>query len=216
MIFTYNKEHVGDVLMVIVKNSGDAKLDVERKGNVARVFLKKTGETVAWNIFEVSSMYEISERGQVFLTDDQVARLNQELQVQGFAEEIINDKEPKFVVGEIVEMVAHPDSDHLNICQVAVGNDKTVQIVAGAPNARVGLKTIVALPGAMMPKGNLIFPGELRGEKSFGMMCSPRELALPNAPQKRGVIELSDDQVVGAPFDPAKHWTRLPTTTANC
>lgn len=207
MIFTYNKEYVGDVLMVIVKNSGDAKLDVERKGNVARVFLKETGETVAWNIFEVSSMFEIAERGQVFLTDKQVARLNQGLHVQGFAEEIINDKEPKFVVGEIVEMVAHSDSDHLNICQVAVGNDKTVQIVAGAPNARVGLKTIVALPGAMMPKGNLIFPGELRGEKSFGMMCSPRELALPNAPQKRGVIELSEGQVVGTPFDPAKHWT---------
>ena len=115
MIFTYNKEHVGDVLMVIVKNSGDAKLDVERKGNVARVFLKETGETVAWNIFEVSSMFEIAERGQVFLTDDQVVRLNQELQAQEFTEEIINDKEPKFVVGEIVEMVAHPDSDHLNI-----------------------------------------------------------------------------------------------------
>ena len=207
MIFTYNKEHVGDVLMIIVKNSGDAKLDVERKGNVARVFLKETFQTVAWNIFEVSSLFEIEKRGQVFLTDDQVTRLNQELQAQGFNEEIINDKEAKFVVGEIVEMVAHPDSDHLNICQVAVGNDKTVQIVAGAPNARVGLKTIVALPGAMMPKGNLIFPGELRGEKSFGMMCSPRELALPNAPQKRGVIELSDDQVVGTPFDPAKHWT---------
>ena len=207
MIFTYNKEHVGDVLMIIVKNSGDAKLDVERKGNVARVFLKETSQTVAWNIFEVSSLFEIEESGQVFLTDDQVARLNQELQAEGFTEEIINDNEPKFVVGEIVEMVEHPDSDHLNICQVAIGNDKTVQIVAGAPNARVGLKTIVALPGAMMPKGNLIFPGELRGEKSFGMMCSPRELALPNAPQKRGVIELSDDQVVGTPFDPVKHWT---------
>ena len=207
MIFTYNKEHVGDVLMIIVKNSGDAKLDVERKGNVARVFLKETGETVAWNIFEVSSLFEISDRGQVFLTDEQVARLNQELQAEGFTEEIINNKEPKFVVGEIVEMVEHPDSDHLNICQVAIGNDKTVQIVAGAPNARIGLKTIVALPGAMMPKGNLIFPGELRGEQSFGMMCSPRELALPNAPQKRGVIELSDDKVVGTPFDPAKHWT---------
>ena len=98
--------------MVIVKNSGDAKLDVERKGNVARVFLKETGQTVAWNIFEVSSMFEIAERGQVFLTDDQVARLNQELQAQDFTEKIINDKEPKFVVGEIVEMVAHPDSDH--------------------------------------------------------------------------------------------------------
>ena len=201
MIFTYNKEHVGDVLMVIVKNSGDAKLDVERKGKVARVFLKESGETVAWNIFDLSSLFEIAERGQVFLSDEQVARLNQELQAEGFTEEIVNDKEPKFVVGEIVDMVAHPDSDHLNICQVAVASDKTVQIVAGAPNARLGLKTIVALPGAMMPKGNLI------GEKSFGMMCSPRELALPNAPQKRGVIELSEDQVVGTPFDPAKHWT---------
>ena len=81
MIFTYNKEHVGDVLMVIVKNSGDAKLNVERKGKVARVFLKKeNGETVAWNIFEVSSLFEIAERGQVFLSDEQVACLNQELQ----------------------------------------------------------------------------------------------------------------------------------------
>ena len=43
-------------------------------------------------------MFEIAEPGQVFLTDEQVARLNQELQVQGFAEEIINDKEPKFVL----------------------------------------------------------------------------------------------------------------------
>jgi tRNA binding domain protein len=109
-------------------------------------------------------------------------------------------------VGEILEMVAHPDSDHLNICQVAVGADKTVQIVAGAPNARVGLKTIVALPGAMMPDGSLIFPGALRGEKSYGMMCSPRELHLPNAPQKRGIIELDDAEVAGTPFDPARHW----------
>ena len=69
-------------------------------------------------------------------------------------------------------MVAHPDSDHLNICQVNIG-DKKVQIVAGAPNAALGLKTIVALPGAMMPSGALIFPGKLRGEDSYGMMCAP-------------------------------------------
>ena len=207
MIFTYNKEHVGDILMVIAADNQGAKLSAERKGNVARIYREDNGQTVAWNIFELSNLFEIAERGQVQLTDEQVATLNQELTKEGFAAELVNDREPKFVVGEIVDMVAHPDSDHLNVCQVAVASDKTVQIVAGAPNARVGLKTIVALPGAMMPKGNLIFPGELRGEKSFGMMCSPRELALPNAPQKRGVIELSDDQVVGTPFDPAKHWT---------
>ena len=76
---------------------------------------------------------------------------------EGFEEKLENDAAAKFVVGEIVEMVAHPDSDHLNICQVKIAEDKTVQIVAGAPNARVGLKTIVALPDAMMPSGGLIF-----------------------------------------------------------
>ena len=207
MIFTYNKEHVGDVLMVIVADGQGVKLAAERKGNVARIYRLDNGETVAWNIFQVSNLFNITERGQVFLTDEEISILNQELSQAGFEPELVNNLSPKFVVGEIVEMVAHPDSDHLNICQVKVAADKVVQIVAGAPNAKVGLKTIVALPGAMMPKGNLIFPGELRGEKSFGMMCSPRELHLPNAPQKRGVIELSEDQVVGTPFDPAKHWT---------
>ena len=206
MIVTYNKEQVGDVLMITLKNSGDAKLAVERKGKVARVYREDKQETLAWNIFEASTFFDLEGKGQIFLSDEQVARLNQELQAEGFAEVLVNDKEPKFVVGQIVEMVAHPDSDHLNICQVAVGLDKTVQIVAGAPNAREGLKTIVALPGAMMPDGSLIFPGALRGEKSFGMMCSPRELHLPNAPQKRGIIELQDTEEVGTPFDPARHW----------
>ena len=206
MIVTYNKKQVGDVLMLTLKNSGDAKLAVERKSKVARVYREDKQETVAWNIFEASTFFALEGKGQIFLSDEQVARLNQELQDEGFAEVLVNDKEPKFVVGQIVEMVAHPDSDHLNICQVAVGSDKTVQIVAGAPNAREGLKTIVALPGAMMPDGSLIFPGALRGEKSFGMMCSPRELHLPNAPQKRGIIELQDTEEVGTPFDPARHW----------
>ena len=126
--------------------------------------------------------------------------------IKGLAQSTVEGHSGEFVVGEIVEMVAHPDSDHLNICQVKVAADKVVQIVAGAPNAKVGLKTIVVLPGAMMPKGNLIFPSELRGEKSFGMMCSPRELQLPNAPQKRGIIELASSEVVGTAFDPIKHW----------
>ena len=173
MIFTYNKEYVGDVLMIIAADNQGAKLAAERKGRVARVYREDNGQV---------------------------------LSKEGFPADLVNDSQPKFVVGEIVDMVAHPDSDHLNICQVQVAADKTVQIVAGAPNAKVGLKTIVALPGAMMPKGNLIFPGELRGEKSFGMMCSPRELQLPNAPQKRGIIELADSELVGTAFDPAKHW----------
>ena len=117
MIFTYNKEFVGDVLMVIVANNEDAKLSVERKGKVARVFRQDTAETVAWNIFQVSDIVDIQQSGQVFLTDEEIALINQELSKEGFSETLTNDLQPKFVVGEIVEMIAHPDSDHLNICQ---------------------------------------------------------------------------------------------------
>lgn len=206
MIFAYNKEQVGDVLMVILQDTKDIKRQVERKGKVARVFAEENGKTLAWNIFEASSLVTLTGNGQVFLTDEDVATLNDELAKEGFSERLEPTAGPVFVVGQIVEMVAHPDSDHLNICQVAIGEDQTVQIVAGAPNAALGLKTIVALPGAMMPSGSLIFPGKLRGEESSGMMCSPRELALPNAPQKRGIIELDESAVVGEAFDPAKHW----------
>ncbi|MGT2722464.1 YtpR family tRNA-binding protein [Streptococcus porcinus] len=206
MIFAYNKEQVGDVLMVILEDTKPIKRQVERKGKVARVFAQEDGRTLAWNIFQVSTLFAVKGNGQVFLSESDINNLNAELAKEGFSEELTAGQEPVFVVGQIKEMVAHPDSDHLNICQVAIGSDKSVQIVAGAPNAAVDLKTIVALPGAMMPSGSLIFPGKLRGVDSYGMMCSPRELALPNAPQKRGIIELDQSALVGEAFDPAKHW----------
>lgn len=88
-------------------------------------------------------MIAVAGNGQVFLTDEQVATLNAEWPSEGFVDKLEKTAYPVFVVGQIEEMQAHPDSDHLNICQVNVG-DKRVQIVAGAPNAAVGLKTIVA------------------------------------------------------------------------
>lgn len=206
MIFTYNREHVGDTLMVIVKDSQGAKLDVDRRGQVARVYLQDSKETVAWNIFEVSSLIAIEGVGQVTLSDQDIKILNAELLKEGFEDSLVNNIEPTFVVAQIKEMIDHLDSDHLHICQVEINDGKTVQIVCGAPNASVGLKTVAALPGAMMPNGSLIFPGKLRGEDSFGMLCSARELALPNAPQVRGIIELSDQVIVGESFDANKHW----------
>lgn len=164
MIFTYNREHVGDTLMVIVKDSQGAKLDVDRRGQVARVYLQDSKETVAWNIFEVSSLIAIEGVGQVTLSDQVIKILNAELLKEGFEDSLVNNIEPTFVVAQIKEMIDHPDSDHLHICQVEINDGKTVQIVCGAPNASVGLKTVAALPGAMMPNGSLIFPGKLRGE----------------------------------------------------
>ncbi len=88
MIFTYNKEHVGDVLMVILQEKKELKRSVERKGKVARIYADETGQTLAWNIFEASSLIAVAGNGQVFLTDEQVAILNAELAKEGFADKL--------------------------------------------------------------------------------------------------------------------------------
>ena len=85
------------------------------------------------------------------------------------------------VTGKILEVVDHPDSDHLKICQLDVGKEEPVQIVTGAPNvtpASVGEICPVCLHKSTLPGGVKITKGKLRGVPSNGMMCSFQELGL--------------------------------------
>jgi phenylalanyl-tRNA synthetase beta chain len=82
----------------------------------------------------------------------------------------------KIVVGEVKECVPHPNSDHLSICQVDVGEEELSQIICGAPNVKAGIKVIVALPGARIVGNQKIKKGKMRGEVSNGMICSLQEL----------------------------------------
>ena len=111
----------------------------------------------------------------------------------------------KLVIGEVLECVDHPDSDHLHLCKVNVG-EETLQIVCGAPNVRVGLKVIVALDGAVLP-GGVIKKGKIRGEESNGMLCSIAELGLENKylteKDVAGIHELPSHAKVGE--DPIKY-----------
>ena len=82
------------------------------------------------------------------------------------------------VVGRIVEMVRHHDSDHMWTCQVDVGGKRLLQIVTGAQNQQIGDLVPVALDGATLPGGAEIHTTTFRGELSEGMMCSIKELGL--------------------------------------
>ena len=84
----------------------------------------------------------------------------------------------RVVVGKIVEMVRHHDSDHMWTCQVDVGGERLLQIVTGAQNQKVGDLVPVALDGAKLPGGVEINTTVFRGELSEGMMCSLKELGL--------------------------------------
>lgn len=112
----------------------------------------------------------------------------------------------KLVIGEIISCIPHPDSDHLHVCKVKVSEDEILQIVCGAPNAREGLKVIVALAGAKLPGGE-IKRGTIRGEESNGMLCSIKELGLEQKFLKpediEGIHELPKDAPVGE--DPIKY-----------
>ncbi|MGX7394961.1 phenylalanine--tRNA ligase subunit beta [Carnobacterium mobile] len=82
----------------------------------------------------------------------------------------------KIVVGYTAEVVDHPDSDHLHVCQVDIGEAELSQIVCGAPNIAAGQKVIVALPGSRITGNVKIKKGKMRGQVSNGMICSLEEL----------------------------------------
>lgn len=120
-------------------------------------------------------------------------------------EGIISNKIDNLVIGYVEECEMHPDSDHLHVCKVNLG-DKVTQIVCGAPNVRKGLKVIVACPGAVLPGNFEIKKSTIRGVESNGMICALYELGLEEKTDEtysKGIEELNDDAIVGE--DPIKY-----------
>jgi len=135
------------------------------------------------------------------------AQLAELLTMSGMEVEELRPAAPAFtgvVVGEIVECGPHPGADKLRVCRVQAGShsrDGALQVVCGAPNARVGLRAPLALVGASLPPGADgrrldIAVGVLRGVESHGMLCSARELGLSD--DHAGLLELPADAEVGA------------------
>ena len=114
-------------------------------------------------------------------------------------EAVITHHIDNLVIGEILHVEEHPDSDHLHVCIVNIG-DEELQIVCGAHNVREGLKVIVAKVGAILPGDFEIKKSKIRGVESYGMICALFELGLEEKNDEtyaRGITELGDDAKVG-------------------
>ncbi|WP_155592716.1 YtpR family tRNA-binding protein [Lysinibacillus cavernae] len=196
----YNKEHVGDVLLVQLATESIVKTVVERAGDIAILKEAQTGEIKAFNLFNASSYVQTDAQGLVEMTPEIVAQLTAAIEKNGAIISLDVDFTPKFVVGYVESKDKHPNADKLSICSVNVG-EETLQIVCGAPNVEAGQKVVVAKIGAVMPSGMLIKEGNLRGVESYGMLCSARELAIPNAPSEKGILVLPKDAIVGSAFE---------------
>lgn len=132
--------------------------------------------------------------------------LSEVLTMAGLEVEEIWTAAPAFsgvVVGEIKEVAQHPDADRLRVCKVDTGGAALLQIVCGAPNARVGIRVPVATVGAELPptaksedgKPFKIKVGKLRGVESYGMLCSAVELGISE--DGSGLMELEANAPIG-------------------
>ena len=97
-------------------------------------------------------------------------------------------------VGRVATVKNHPNADRLKLCDVAL-EEKTYQVVCGAPNVTEGMLAPLALPGTRLPNGTTLSRGSIRGENSEGMLCSEAELEL--GLDASGIMSLDDDLVVG-------------------
>ena len=149
------------------------------------------------------------------LSTQQLADL---LTMSGMEVEDLRPVAPPFtgvVVAEIVSAEPHPQADRLRVCLVDAGTfspDGPLQIVCGAPNARVGIRVPLAIVGAELPAGDdgqpfKIGVGKLRGVESLGMLCSARELKI--ADDHGGLLELASDAPLGGDV---RDWLRLDDT----
>ena len=99
----------------------------------------------------------------------------------------------EFKVAKILKVEKHPNADKLKVCDVSLGNNKIIKVVCGAANARDGLITIYAPPGAIIPKSKLQLKiAKIRGVESRGMLCSENELNLSN--ESAGIVELKNKE----------------------
>jgi len=104
--------------------------------------------------------------------------------------EPVKNKLSDFIVAKIVKAEKHPNADRLKLCHVDIGQKDLVRVVCGGPNAKNNLLTIYAPPGSVIPKNNLkLEVSKIRGETSYGMLCSEYELNLSN--ESQGIIELN-------------------------
>lgn len=205
LIASYNPHEMGDILVLMVA-PGSTQQTIKEESGVVQISDSKSHQLLGYNLLNASeTLPELKgQNGQVNLTAADVDALNKKIKNAGFEQSIVLDKQPHFQVGYVEKMTKHPKSDHLHIAMVDLGNEKR-EIVCGSPNLREHIKVVVANPGTMMPNGKIIWPGKLLGVESDGMICTPRELGLANAPQKPGCLILDDDFADnGAAFDFAR------------
>lgn len=192
----YNYHTIGDVLLII--SDLETKPNrVVKNGDVTSLYLDD--KLIGINIFNISNVLKIKSNGLIVLPLKEMIDVINNILINANVETLEYKKESGFKVGKVLTCEEHPDSNHMHVLTVDIGSE-VLDIVCGAPNVKEGQKVVVATVGTTMFDGKKIVPSSLRGIKSNGMLCSPRELHLEGAPNVRGILVLDDDAIIGEDF----------------
>ena len=135
-------------------------------------------------------------------TDKSLDEIVDKLSMIGLEVENVSDKSAKlkdFIIAKVIDCKPHPNADRLKILSVDDKSGDTHQVICGAPNAKKDLIGVFAKPGMYIPGIDLkLEVGDIRGEKSFGMRCSERELEISD--EHDGIIELDQNAEIGTSF----------------
>ena len=195
-VIFYNYHTIGDVLLII--SDLETKPNrVIKNGDVTSLYLDD--KLIGINIFNISNVLKIKSNGLIVLPLKEMIDVINNILINANVETLEYKKESGFKVGKVLTCEEHPDSDHMHVLTVDIGSE-VLDIVCGAPNVKKGQKVVVATLGTTMFDGKKIVPSSLRGIKSNGMLCSPRELHLEGAPNVRGILVLDDDAIIGEDF----------------
>lgn len=190
MYIYYNKTSLNDTLIFLKNNQ---QYDHQVFLNDDLLLFYHGDELIGLNLFNASEYLKNLNEGYLYPTTQLIQKLSDLIKIKLSLDNAFKG----FVVGKILEVNLIPNT-HLHICLVDIG-DQQIQIICGAQNVRIGLKTVVATPNLLMPNGNEIKKSKLMNYDSFGMLCSQKELNINNF-NSQGIVELNDEYQVGQLF----------------
>lgn len=192
----YNYHLIGDVLLVDINNELTPNRSVSRN-DVTIVYAND--QIVGINIFNVSNVIKLKAEGRIILPPDFLIDFINDKCSEFGIEKIDYVKESGFKIGRILSVEEHPESTKLHLLKVDIGTE-VLDIVCGAYNVKENMKVVVATIGATMMDGTRIKKGELLGEVSYGMCCSPKELGLNIEYPAHHLLEIDEMVPLGQDF----------------
>lgn len=192
----YNYKLIGDVLLVNL----DSELlpnHFEKHDDVTLIY--SNSKLVGINIFNISNVLKLKTEGRIILPPNSLIDIINDKCASLGIDKIDYVSSSGFKVGKIISCEEHPESNHLHCLKVDIGNE-VLDIVCGAKNVKVGLNVVVATIGTTLMDGSVIKKGQLLGEESYGMCCSPKELGLNIPYPPHHLLELDDDVTLGQDF----------------